>query len=440
MVDGESSTTMAGRKRSAGGATLALTVLLALIAATVSFAAGEADPDGSYIVVLENSIDDPGAVGREQTERAGGELGFVYRYGPIGYSATLPDDEAEALKRDPRVRAVRPDHVAFAASQSPSTGIERISAFGNKALQIDEENNFWVNADVAVIDAGFKVGGDLNVVKRTFCTTVEMVTKCKDGEGDDEASGHGTGVASALAAVDNKEGVVGVAPGARLWSVKVLNPTATESKIVAGINWVIANAKEIEVANMSIQCALPCPNRPTYSEAVKNAVAKGIVFVVAAGNESGDASESGYANDPEVITVSGIADYDGVSSGATEAVWVPSCNAEKQAGDTGKVGEDDMLYAKSNYGEPIDMTAPAVCIRTLNPSGGLSYNTGTSFAAPDVAAAAAILAAQSNPNTKEDVEAIRKKLISAANFNWFDSSEDGFWEPLLGMSDEKVFK
>ncbi len=192
---------------------------------------------GFCIVVLKNSVDDPGAVGRAQLARL-----------------------ARQLRRDPLVRAVRPNHVGedALAAQTPSTGIKRVFAFGNKALQIDEKVNFVPNADVAVLDGGFKAESDLNVIKRTFCKEVEKVAKCKDGEGDDEVDGHGAGVASVVGAVDNGEGVVGVAPGVRLWSIKVFDPGVTEAKIVAGINYVIAHASEIEVLNMSIEClALP---------------------------------------------------------------------------------------------------------------------------------------------------------------------------------------
>lgn len=418
----------------------ALGVLLTLVACSVALGAAGREEMGSYIVALKNSVWEPGAVGQEQADRYGGQLGFVYHYGPIGYSVTLPEDAVAALSRDPRVRAVRPNHEGdVLGAQTPSTGIKRIFAFANKALQFDETNNRVVNADVAVIDSGFKFESDLNVLKRTYCNEVEKVSKCKDGEGDD-STGHGTEVASVAGAIDNNEGVVGVAPGVRLWSVKVFDPSVTEAEIVAGINYVTSHASEIEVANFSIECsALPC-TRTAAREAITKAVEAGVVFVVIAGNLAKDAKESAYASHPDVVTVSGIADYDGKPEAKSASAWIPSCSFEKMKGDTEKYGEDDNLASFSNFGAVVSVAAPAVCIRVLKIGGGIGFNSGTSFAAPEVAGAAAILAEASNPNTKKDVEGIRSTIANAGNFNWNDTSGDGATEPLLDLSNETTFK
>lgn len=430
-----------GRARGALALSSALAAALLLVIAAVTFGSVQPAAMGRYIVVLKNSIREPGRVGTAQTEHYGGQLGFVYRYGPIGYSATLPEDAIAALSGDPRVREVRIDHVGDQlGAQSPSTGIKRVFAFGNKALQIDEKTNVVVNADVAVIDGGMKEELDLNVVKRVYCNEVGGVSKCKEGEGDDEKDGHGTGVASVLGAVDNAEGVVGVAPGVRLWSVKVFDPGVTESEIVAGINYVTEHASDIEVANFSIECmSLPC-ERKTAREAITKAVEAGVVFVVIAGNLNQSANESAYASHPDVITVSGMADYDGLAGGKETSAWIPSCKPIKQGGDLEKLGEDDQRYTKSNYGSVVDVTAPAVCIRMLTPGGGLTSWWGTSFAAPEVSGAAAILAAQSNPNSRKDVETIRGTIITTGNSNWKDTSPDGVPEPLLDLSNEATFK
>ena len=441
MRDPGSSSRYAAWRRGARALIPAAAVLLVVVAWSVAFVSAQGPPLGSYIVALKNSIQEPGAIGREQVDRYGGQLGFVYHYGPIGYSATLPVDAVRALRRDPRVRAVRPNHVGDRlGAQSLSTGVKRSFAFANKALQIDEKANFTVNADIAVIDGGMKAETDLNVFKRTYCNEVEKVAKCKDGEGDDDPDGHGTAVASVAGAVDNTEGVVGVAPSARIWSVKVFDPNVTEAEIVAGINYVTSHAAEIEVANFSIECtALPC-TRTAAREAISKAVEAGVVFVVIAGNLAKDAKESAYASHPDVITVSGIADYDGKPEAESTSAWVPSCNQVKQPEDTGKYGEDDDLATFSNFGTVVDVAAPAVCLRALGIGGGVRFASGTSYAAPEVSGAAAILAAQSNPNSKKDVEAIRSKIANAGNFNWHDTSGDGVTEPLLDLSNEETFK
>jgi subtilisin family serine protease len=415
--------------------------LALLIALAVCAAGSPASDEARYIVVFNDSVDDPATLARAQTEARGGELGFIYRVGLKGYSATLPKGAAEGLRQDPRVKAVRlDDEVAIPAVQKIPTGIKRVFASTNKALQIDEKANKQVNADVAVIDTGVDFEHpDLNVFERTYCNEVGGKTTCTNGTGTD-TNGHGTHVAGTIAARDNTEGVVGVAPDARIWPVKVLDPTATEAELVASVNWVTERANEIEVANMSIGCeTLPC-NFPTMGEAITKSAEKGVVFVVAAGNNAGDAKESTFGTNPDVITVSALADYDGVAEGKAAALWNPSCTVEKVKENEEKYGADDTLATFSNFGKDIEIAAPGVCIYSTLPGKTYGYSSGTSMASPHVAGAAAILTSITNPATKGEVETLRKTLIAAGNLNWKDTSGDGIQERLLDVSNETTFK
>jgi subtilisin len=111
-----------------------------------------------------------------------------------------------------------------------------------------------VDVDVAVIDTGVDFQHpDLNVVGGVNCATGGPFNSTCSSGGDDDHY-HGTHVAGTIAAIDNGSGVVGVAPGARIWAVKVLNSRGSgySSWIIAGIDWVAANAGTIEVANMSL--------------------------------------------------------------------------------------------------------------------------------------------------------------------------------------------
>lgn len=124
-------------------------------------------------------------------------------------------------------------------------------------------------------------------------------------------------MAGTATALDNGWGVVGVAPGARLWAVKVLDASGSGylSDVIAGIDWVTQNAGDIEVANMSLGWQ---GNSVSAREAIQNSVAYGVVYVVAAGNDSEDVYGSdgifGTSDDfepasyPEAATISAFTD------------------------------------------------------------------------------------------------------------------------------------
>ena len=144
-------------------------------------------------------------------------------------------------------------------------------------------------------------------------------------------------MAGIVGALDNRFGVTGVAPGARLWSVKVLDRTGHGylSWLICGIDWVSAQRDHgrplIEVANMSLSFSLPyandaacgAPSHDVLHMAICRSVAAGTVFVVAAGNESHNARLDRPAAYDEVITVSAMADYDGRGGGRGSAAVVP---------------------------------------------------------------------------------------------------------------------
>lgn len=390
-------------------------------------------------MVLKNSVEHPGAVAEAQTERRDGNLDVVYRHALNGYAATLPTDEIDSLRDDPRVAFVTRDHEVSVLEEEVEleteenggvevleatipTGINRIFAPGNKALDIDGKDDLRADVDVAVIDTGIDYEHpDLNVVARTSCVT----GTCIDDTGKDGHS-HGTHVAGTIGAIDNGEGVVGVAPGARMWAVKVLSDagSGSESWIIAGVDWVTAHAKEIEVANMSLGCFC---SMPALDKAINGSIEAGVVYAVAAGNSNTNVSSFSPASNPNVISVSAIADYDGLAG-------------EKSSYTCQNYGLDDRKASFSNYGAGIEIAAPGVCILSTVPGNQYGYKSGTSMASPHVAGAAAVLATQSNPGSKKDVETIRETLIKAGNTGWLDTSGDGVLEPLLDVSSEATFK
>ncbi len=404
----------------------------------------------TYIVVLKHRVGNPRKVAEEHTAMHGGTVGFVYRTAFKGYAATLPAAKVDLLRADPRVAWIEADQKVEALDQETPTGIRRIFADNNAALAIDAKDDVRVDADIAIIDTGVDYDHpDLNLVARTDCTLGDPFGKkseCLDDAGDD-AYGHGTHVAGTAAALDNGVGVVGAAPGARVWSVRVLGAdgSGSMSQVIAGIDWVTTHADEIDVANMSLGCR--CQSA-AEDKAIATSVAKGVVYAVAAGNSSTDASHFSPASHPDVITVSALADFDGEPGGR----GAPTCRSD----------EDDTLAQFSNYGPLVDVVAPGVCITSTWKGGGYETISGTSMASPHVAGAAALLTSMSDPTDKAGVERIRRTIIAEGNFDWVDdpapptcdprcpgsrsskegsSAEDGdgLKEPLLDVSDAATF-
>ncbi|MFG1698107.1 S8 family serine peptidase [Nonomuraea sp. NPDC049309] len=402
---------------------------LALAAAPLPASAAEppeAAQEGTYIVQLDPSLRAPRGAAETQVSQLGGELVGVYQHAFKGYTAKLSAAAAEKLKKDPSVLSVEPDAVVTHFAQTIPTGVSRIFGPDNPNLDIDGTDDHRVDVDVAVVDSGVdQTHPDLNVVARTNC----VIGLCIDNSGTDD-NGHGTHVAGIIGAIDNAIGPVGVAPGARIHAVKVLNASGSGSLagIAAGIDWVVAHSSTIEVINLSLGCS-GCSSS-AISNAITNAVNAGIVVVVAAGNSSANTASFFPANHPDVVTVSALTDNDGQAGG--QGGNRLSCRSETD--------QDDTLAFYSNYGSTVEITAPGTCIYSTWRGGGYDTISGTSMASPHVAGAAALLTSGSaKPTTRAGSLAVRSTLISTGNYDWTDDSGDGVKEPLLDVHDATVY-
>ena len=407
---------------------LPLAFLLALLALP-SAAAGQAAPGDvvpdQYIVVLK-----PGALARLESEavaRAHGvQVLHLYEHVLQGFVFRGPAQVAQVLARNPNVQIVSEDRIVRAVAQSTPTGVRRIAADQNATARIDGVDQ-RVDVDVAVLDTGIDLDHpDLVVVGGKNCSR---------GSSYDDGNGHGTHVAGIIGALDNGQGVVGVAPGARLWAVRVLdnNGVGTWSSVICGIDWVTANAGTIEIANMSLggggsddgNCGLS--NNDVLHQAICRSVARGVVYVAAAGNNGVDAAGFVPAAYDEVVTVSALADYDGQPGGEGRATCA-------------NYGGDDTLASFSNYGADVDIAAPGACIRSTYRGGGYATMSGTSMASPHIAGVVALFltATGANPENAEGVAAVRAAITNPANGysvaqgdpRGFGGDRDAYPEPL----------
>jgi VCBS repeat-containing protein len=378
--------------------------------------------DGRYIVMLNDFVDPLAAVsqiGRDYPL----QIGHIYRSAIKGFSGFIPEALLARLQADPRVKLIEPDLIAhtLADSQTLSTGIDRIDVDLNQAAKIDGFDDA-MNVDIAIIDTGIDIDHpDLRVVGgRHFYSTWFGLIQYQDDTYDDD-NGHGSHCAGIAAAIDNSIGVVGVAPGARLWAVKVLDSSGSgyNSDIIAGIDWVTSHADQIDVANMSLGFT---GNSASLRTAIQNSVNAGIIYMVAAGNDAkdvygadgrlGTSDDSQPAAFPEVAAISAMADSDG-SPGGT--------------GSSTGYGPDDSFATFSNYsrsvdasnpvtspGKAIDLLMPGVDIYSTYKNGGYTTMSGTSMASPHAAGLAALyITSHGRASNAAGVYAIRQALIDS---------------------------
>ena len=415
---------------------LAFAVAFLGTAASVQAQVGPQYIPGRFIVTLseEPGIDDnPGDLRRVDAVANRNGVSVVHKYGYArkGFAADLTPAALQSLQADARVANIEQDQVVQLQAkpgsggstppqpaQSIPWGIQRIGATTSSTIAGNGSGS--VDVDVAIIDTGIdKTHPDLNVVGgRNF--TSRTASNYTDG------NGHGTHVAGTVAARDNTIGVVGVAPGARLWAVRVLDNSGsgTMSGVIAGVDWVTANASTIEVANMSLGGG----DSPTLKSAIDKAVASGVVFVVAAGNSATDTRTTSTANSTNngVITVSAL------SPDGTLAYF----------------SNFGLNYADDSGAENgVDVVAPGVNVNSTYPGGTYSTLSGTSMASPHVAGTAALCKARNPLFTPAQ---IRDSVIKSAPTAYLSSGPagvfgiapwsstsgdpDAFYEPLINAS------
>ncbi len=392
------------------------------------------DVTDRYLVTLRDGKDVDKAEGKAK------QLGVVadktFKHALKGYSAKLNPHQLAELRSDPDVEDVVPDEIFTMQSQTRPTGVRRVFAQDNAISRIngidgDITNGERVDADVAIVDTGIdKNHPDLNVAGGVSCST-------DNPQAWGDGNGHGTHVAGIVGAIDNSFGVVGVAPGVRLWAVRILDSAGNGllSWYVCGLDWIAAQRDPVdptrplfESVNMSVAKAgkddgnCGFTNKDVIHKAICRLVASGVTVVAAAGNNSFNAANLKPASYNEVITVSALADSDGKPGG----VGGNGCYS------WGGYDRDDTFADFSNYGGDVDLIAPGKCILSTLPGNRYGSISGTSMAAPLVTGAAALYKASRPLATPAQV---RLALRAAGTLDWNTGSDpDSVHEPLLDVS------
>ncbi|MEV5342769.1 S8 family peptidase [Streptomyces sp. NPDC052676] len=321
----------------------------------------------SYIVTLKKGtgLKAASSQGKALIQRYGGSVKKTFGAALNGYTATLSESEAKRLAADPAVAAVEQNQrVSIDATQSNAPwGLDRID---QTSLPLSGTYTYPDTAGTGVtayvIDTGVRITHS-QLTGRAFngYDAVDGDTTAQDG------NGHGTHVATTIAG-----STYGVAKKARIVAVRVLNNSGsgTTAGVIAGIDWVTKNHSGPSVANMSLGGGVST----TLDTAVRNSIASGVTYAVAAGNSNANASSFSPARVAEAITV-----------GATTST--------------------DARASYSNYGSTLDIFAPGSSITAGWHTSDTATNTisGTSMATPHVAGAAAVYLANHTSATPAQV-------------------------------------
>lgn len=345
-------------------------------------AAGTVIPN-QYIVVLKSPeeralvsasgvAETSEAMAASVVSAAGGELLYVYNSALSGFAARLPEVSAASLADNPQVAFIEPDTImSVDTTQSSATwGIDRVDQRNLPLSTTFSYNANGLGVHAYIVDTGMRTA------HTEFSGRVGTgYTAVTDGNGVEDCNGHGTHVAGTVGGT-----VYGIAKKATLHPVRVFgcSGTGATSAVIAGMDWIYSNVQLPAVANLSLGGSVSA----ALDTAVNNAMAAGVIVVVAASNGNANACNYSPARVPAAITV-----------GATT-------NTDERA-------------SYSNYGSCLDLFAPGTSIVSASYSSntGTAVMSGTSMAAPHVAGAAALYLA-SNPAASPST--VRNMIVNNA--------------------------
>jgi subtilisin family serine protease len=292
--------------------------------------------------------------------RHGFATDFVYEDALKGFAGNIPEARLHDLLEDPRVAYIEPDQEMHTDAQTLDWGVSAIGGDSSSTAS-GSGGGTVTGVRIYIIDTGIQTNHpDLNVVGGINYTSGSP-NSYSDG------NGHGTHCAGIAAARDNSSYTVGVAPGAPLYAVRVLNSngSGTTSGVIAGVNWVKQQKQNNSSIPMVANMSLGGGASSTLDQAVNNCINAGVVMCVAAGNSGADAGNYSPARVTNAITV-------------------------------GAHGSNQTIASWSNYGSVVDILAPGVSILSTYKGTTTATLSGTSMATPHVTGAAALYLSNSN--------------------------------------------
>ncbi len=337
-----------------------LAVMLTFVLAGGLAASPAAAQPPEMVKVLIGFDRQPGPAEKAIVRGAGGTIKYTYHLVPA-IAASLPETAIDGLRKNPKLTNVDLDGEVHITGQHTGDS-ELDSGWGVAHIGsgvVHASGNKGTGVKVAIIDTG--IDYDHSDLDTNYVGGHDFVNDDTDPMDD---NGHGTHVSGTVAAEDNNAGVVGVAPEARLYGLKVLSATGSGSwsDIIAALQWAVDNG--IQVTNNSYSSSLNPGG--TVKAAFDNSAAAGILHVAAAGNSGNPRGKGNNVGYP--------ARFDSVV-----AVAATSSN--------------DNRASFSSTGDTVELAAPGVNVNSTKLGGGYVQYNGTSMASPHVAGTAALVIA-----------------------------------------------